>query len=157
MLDSFSHWPTTPKKVNCHRNWPLVWSVCGWTVESRNVFRDPANTSWTIRRHSKKILVNDQILARFNRFWLIFCFSYLSALDRISQPNYVPTQDDVLRTRVKTTGIVETHFTYKDLHFKYYCLFHCQNRKICVRWFLECSMSVVKDRRGKNGFIVSKE
>uniref|UniRef100_A0A1I7XIY0 G-protein alpha subunit n=1 Tax=Heterorhabditis bacteriophora TaxID=37862 RepID=A0A1I7XIY0_HETBA len=27
-------------------------------------------------------------------------------------------QDDVLRTRVKTTGIVETHFTYKDLHFK---------------------------------------
>ncbi|OZC10777.1 g-protein alpha subunit [Onchocerca flexuosa] len=36
----------------------------------------------------------------------------------ISQPGYVPTQDDVLRTRVKTTGIVETHFTYKDLHFK---------------------------------------
>lgn len=27
-------------------------------------------------------------------------------------------EDDVLRTRVKTTGIVETHFTYKDLHFK---------------------------------------
>merc|ERR1712193_342937 len=25
---------------------------------------------------------------------------------------------DVLRTRVKTTGIVETHFTFKDLHFK---------------------------------------
>lgn len=46
-------------------------------------------------------------------------FSYLNSLDRISQPGYVPTQDDVLRTRVKTTGIVETHFTYKDLHFKY--------------------------------------
>uniref|UniRef100_A0A914XPQ6 Uncharacterized protein n=1 Tax=Plectus sambesii TaxID=2011161 RepID=A0A914XPQ6_9BILA len=43
---------------------------------------------------------------------------YLNSLDRISQPGYVPTQDDVLRTRVKTTGIVETHFTYKDLHFK---------------------------------------
>ncbi|VDP03558.1 unnamed protein product [Soboliphyme baturini] len=43
---------------------------------------------------------------------------YLNALERISQPGYVPTQDDVLRTRVKTTGIVETHFTYKDLHFK---------------------------------------
>ncbi|VDD89519.1 unnamed protein product [Enterobius vermicularis] len=43
---------------------------------------------------------------------------YLNYLDRISQPGYVPTQDDVLRTRVKTTGIVETHFTYKDLHFK---------------------------------------
>jgi guanine nucleotide-binding protein G(i) subunit alpha len=43
---------------------------------------------------------------------------YLNALDRISQPGYVPTQQDVLRTRVKTTGIVETHFTYKNLHFK---------------------------------------
>ena len=43
---------------------------------------------------------------------------YLNALDRTSQPGYVPTQDDVLRTRVKTTGIVETHFTHKDLHFK---------------------------------------
>ncbi|XP_011910173.1 PREDICTED: guanine nucleotide-binding protein G(i) subunit alpha-1 [Cercocebus atys] len=45
-------------------------------------------------------------------------FSYLNDLDRIAQPNYIPTQQDVLRTRVKTTGIVETHFTFKDLHFK---------------------------------------
>ncbi|TRY54852.1 hypothetical protein DNTS_001809 [Danionella cerebrum] len=43
---------------------------------------------------------------------------YLNDLDRISSPSYVPTQQDVLRTRVKTTGIVETHFTFKDLHFK---------------------------------------
>ncbi|CAB1353741.1 unnamed protein product, partial [Coregonus sp. 'balchen'] len=43
---------------------------------------------------------------------------YLNDLDRISQQNYVPTQQDVLRTRVKTTGIVETHFTFKDLYFK---------------------------------------
>lgn len=44
--------------------------------------------------------------------------SYLNDLDRICQPDYVPTQQDVLRTRVKTTGIVETHFTFKDLYFK---------------------------------------
>ncbi|KAB0801308.1 hypothetical protein PPYR_05662 [Photinus pyralis] len=43
---------------------------------------------------------------------------YLNALDRISLPNYVPTQQDVLRTRVKTTGIVETDFSFKGLHFK---------------------------------------
>ncbi|XP_059150469.1 guanine nucleotide-binding protein G(i) subunit alpha isoform X2 [Physella acuta] len=43
---------------------------------------------------------------------------YLNALDRISAPGYIPTEQDVLRTRVKTTGIVETHFTFKDLHFK---------------------------------------
>ncbi|XP_046405449.1 guanine nucleotide-binding protein G(i) subunit alpha [Ischnura elegans] len=43
---------------------------------------------------------------------------YLNALDRISQLGYVPTQQDVLRTRVKTTGIVETHFNFKGLNFK---------------------------------------
>lgn len=44
--------------------------------------------------------------------------SYLNDLERIAKPDYIPTQQDVLRTRVKTTGIVETHFTFKDLHFK---------------------------------------
>jgi len=43
---------------------------------------------------------------------------YLNEMDRISSPNYVPTQNDVLRTRVKTTGIIETQFSYKGLHFK---------------------------------------
>lgn len=43
---------------------------------------------------------------------------YLNSLDRIAQPNYIPTQQDVLRTRVKTTGIIETHFSCKQLHFK---------------------------------------
>ncbi|XP_058855568.1 guanine nucleotide-binding protein G(i) subunit alpha-2 isoform X2 [Acipenser ruthenus] len=43
---------------------------------------------------------------------------YLNDLERIARQDYIPTQQDVLRTRVKTTGIVETHFTFKDLHFK---------------------------------------
>lgn len=43
---------------------------------------------------------------------------YLNALDRIARPGYVPTQQDVLRTRVKTTGIVETKFSFKNLNFK---------------------------------------
>lgn len=43
---------------------------------------------------------------------------YLNALDRIAQPHYIPSQQDLLRTRVKTTGIVETHFSFKGLHFK---------------------------------------
>lgn len=43
---------------------------------------------------------------------------YLAQLDRIGSPDYVPTQQDVLRTRVKTSGIVETHYCFKDLHFK---------------------------------------
>lgn len=43
---------------------------------------------------------------------------FLDALTRISRSDYVPTQEDVLRTRVKTTGIVETKFTYKGLLFR---------------------------------------
>lgn len=44
---------------------------------------------------------------------------YLNALDRISQHDYIPTQQDVLRTRVKTTGIIETTFAFRGLQFKY--------------------------------------
>lgn len=43
---------------------------------------------------------------------------YLSSLDRLAQPDYIPTEQDVLRTRVKTTGIVESFFTYQGLNFK---------------------------------------
>lgn len=44
--------------------------------------------------------------------------SYLDSLDRIGASDYQPTEQDILRTRVKTTGIVETHFTFKNLHFR---------------------------------------
>ena len=43
---------------------------------------------------------------------------FLSQIDRVASSDYVPTQDDVLRTRVKTTGIVEIRFQLKDLKFK---------------------------------------
>jgi len=32
---------------------------------------------------------------------------------------YIPMEMDVLRTRVKTTGIVETHFALRGLQFKW--------------------------------------
>ncbi|XP_026691426.1 G protein alpha subunit Gi isoform X1 [Ciona intestinalis] len=44
---------------------------------------------------------------------------YLDSLDRLVASDYVPTEQDVLRSRVKTTGIVETQFEHKDLHFNY--------------------------------------
>jgi len=43
---------------------------------------------------------------------------YLDALDRLSEPNYRPTEQDILRTRVKTAGIVEIQFTFRRLHFR---------------------------------------
>ncbi|EDV21413.1 uncharacterized protein TRIADDRAFT_50796 [Trichoplax adhaerens] len=43
---------------------------------------------------------------------------YLNDIDRLGTSNYIPTQQDVLRTRVKTTGIVETQFSFRDFRFK---------------------------------------
>lgn len=43
---------------------------------------------------------------------------FLNSLDRISHPLYVPMEQDVLRTRVKTSGIVETRFLLRSLEFK---------------------------------------
>ncbi|VDP46337.1 unnamed protein product [Schistosoma curassoni] len=43
---------------------------------------------------------------------------FLDSLDRLSSPCYIPTQQDVLRTRVRTGGIVETHFSFKGLSIR---------------------------------------
>lgn len=45
-------------------------------------------------------------------------FSFLDDLDRLGAKDYMPTEQDILRTRVKTTGIVEVHFHFKNLNFK---------------------------------------
>ena len=45
-------------------------------------------------------------------------YSYLDSLERIGASTYEPTEQDLLRTRVKTTGIVEVQFDFKRLHFK---------------------------------------
>ena len=44
---------------------------------------------------------------------------FLDDLDRLGGKEYQPTEQDILRTRVKTTGIVEVHFSFKNLNFKY--------------------------------------
>lgn len=49
---------------------------------------------------------------------LVFIFSFLDDLDRLGGKEYMPTEQDILRTRVKTTGIVEVHFSFKNLNFK---------------------------------------
>ncbi|XP_035243910.1 guanine nucleotide-binding protein G(t) subunit alpha-2-like [Anguilla anguilla] len=43
---------------------------------------------------------------------------YLNELDRITQSDYLPTEQDVLRSRVKTTGIIEEQFSCKELYFR---------------------------------------
>jgi len=45
-------------------------------------------------------------------------FSFLNAINRIGEANYVPTEQDVLLSRVRTTGVVEVKFKLKSSDFR---------------------------------------
>jgi len=70
----------------------------------------------------KRLWMDDGVQACFNQsneYQLNDSASYfLSQLDVIGQANYLPSTQDILRTRVKTTGIVEINFSFKDLNFR---------------------------------------
>jgi len=42
---------------------------------------------------------------------------YFEQMETIAAADYVPTEQDVLRSRVRTTGIVQSDFTIKSMHF----------------------------------------
>ena len=44
--------------------------------------------------------------------------SYFDSISRIAQPDYLPNDQDVLRSRVKTTGITETTFIIGELTYR---------------------------------------
>lgn len=48
----------------------------------------------------------------------LFC-SYLSDLDNISKPEYLPSEQDILRARAPTTGIIEYPFDLDSIIFRY--------------------------------------
>ncbi|XP_059093318.1 guanine nucleotide-binding protein G(q) subunit alpha isoform X7 [Tigriopus californicus] len=43
---------------------------------------------------------------------------YLNDIDRIAEPDYLPTQQDILRVRVPTTGIIEYPFDLEEIRFR---------------------------------------
>ncbi|KAK2715194.1 guanine nucleotide-binding protein G(q) subunit alpha-like [Artemia franciscana] len=64
---------------------------------------------------------------------------YLKHLDRIAAPNYLPTEQDILRVRVQTSGIIEYIFVSKGVTFK---IFDVCGRK-SERWkLLHCFENV---------------
>jgi len=73
-------------------------------------------------KHLKKLWKDEAIQLTFeNRahYQLTDSASYfLDKLDEIASPGYIPTHQDVLRCRVRTTGIVENNFVIEGNHFK---------------------------------------
>merc|ERR1719440_508354 len=43
---------------------------------------------------------------------------YFNEVARLSTPDYLPDTDDILRSRVRTTGIVQSDFQIKSLQFQ---------------------------------------
>lgn len=43
---------------------------------------------------------------------------FLDSLDRLANPSYKPSEQDILLTRIKTTGIVEVEFLIKGVQFR---------------------------------------
>jgi guanine nucleotide-binding protein G(i) subunit alpha len=70
----------------------------------RGLWRDP-NVKEAVRR-SREFQLNDSAVYYFN------------SMDRMSSASYIPTDQDILRSRVKTTGITETMFKVGELTYK---------------------------------------
>jgi len=59
-----------------------------------------------------------QIFARRNEYQLNDSTQYyFDDIARLSAEGYIPTEQDVLRSRVRTTGIVQSDFTIKSIQF----------------------------------------
>ena len=68
---------------------------------------------------------------------------FLNDIVRISDTGYVPTVQDVLQTRVRTTGIVQTQFFCKNMHFKMYDVGGQRSER--KKWFhcFECVTAII--------------
>eukprot|EP00095_Tigriopus_kingsejongensis_P004363 maker-scaffold57_size444674-snap-gene-1.14 protein:Tk04363 transcript:maker-scaffold57_size444674-snap-gene-1.14-mRNA-1 annotation:"guanine nucleotide-binding protein g subunit alpha isoform x3" len=60
---------------------------------------------------------------------------FLDSLDRVATEDYVPTENDILRTRVKTTTISEITFVFKDLMF---CMYDVGGQRTERRKWIHC-------------------
>lgn len=57
-------------------------------------------------------------MSRTAQLLLTLDTSYFDSIERISAHDYLPNDQDVLRSRVKTTGITETTFIIQDLTYR---------------------------------------
>jgi len=63
--------------------------------------------------------IKDIYALRDKHYQLNDCANYFfDNIDRFMVENFVPTQDDVLRARVRTTGIQEAEFKFEELEFR---------------------------------------
>lgn len=105
--------------IICVRHVSLgLWRQCALTR---------ASSVWVVYQatglHVMQILVSVGVGLRMSQVPLApeqisLCHSYLTDVDRIATVGYLPTQQDVLRVRVPTTGIIEYPFDLENIIFR---------------------------------------
>jgi len=56
--------------------------------------------------------------ARRNEFWLLDAANYyFSNVERFSEDDFIPTEEDIIMARVRTTGIIATNIDNPPVHF----------------------------------------
>ena len=96
-----------------NRNTSKRLKVSGVIQESKSATIDDENINWPIPPNSASSLLALDPFAPFSVF-----SSYLDSIDRIASPGYLPTEQDVLRVRVPTTGIIEYPFDLENIIFR---------------------------------------
>jgi guanine nucleotide-binding protein G(i) subunit alpha len=91
----------------------------------RGLWRDPGVQAAVGR--SREFQLNDSAVYYFN------------AIDRMSDARYMPTDQDILRSRVKTTGITETTFKVGELTYR---LFDVGGQRSERKKWIHCFESV---------------
>ena len=77
--------------------------------------------------------------------------------ERFCDPEYVPTELDILKVRVKTTGITETVFFNGKNKFRFVSLWVFEvTQTNDIFSTLEWSMLEAREMNERNGFTVSK-
>lgn len=67
-------------------------------------------------------------------------------IDRVAAPSYLPTEQDILRVRVPTTGIIEYPFDLEEIRFRYVDYRNPKQKKrscLHVNEFVSASANVV--------------
>lgn len=114
----------TAMKILCHQS-DNYKSVTPQNAESRTVVEELKGDeiiNQTIAGHIKALWDDEGIKKTFEnraKFQLIDSAKYyFGKIDEIAKDNYIPTEQDVLRSRVRTTGIVENAFDIDGNQFK---------------------------------------
>ena len=107
----------------------------GWSTDEVKLECDELLQEFDVMKKKDELQLNKQQAATIKKLWedssaknamyrsnefymLDSTPYYINEVDRLADDKYVPTEQDILRVRIKTTGIVETKFNLQGLNIQ---------------------------------------